>query len=121
MSLKVDLELFQREAHNPSFRSIRQHLTPEEADSMVDYCIPVNPYFPTPEILHDIRSSLEDILKYYPDENQSIADILGETLGLSPQSIVMSNGSTEAITWICLLYTSPSPRDQRGSRMPSSA
>ena len=24
-------------------------------------------------------------------------------------------------TQICLLYTSPSPRDQRGSRMPSSA
>ena len=24
-------------------------------------------------------------------------------------------------TKICLLYTSPSPRDQRGSRMPSSA
>ena len=23
--------------------------------------------------------------------------------------------------WNCLLYTSPSPRDQRGSRMPSSA
>ena len=28
-----------------------------------------------------------------------------------------STGSREA----CLLYTSPSPRDQRGSRMPSSA
>ena len=26
-----------------------------------------------------------------------------------------------AIIVICLLYTSPSPRDQRGSRMPSSA
>ena len=25
------------------------------------------------------------------------------------------------IYWPCLLYTSPSPRDQRGSRMPSSA
>ena len=24
-------------------------------------------------------------------------------------------------SWRCLLYTSPSPRDQRGSRMPSSA
>ena len=24
-------------------------------------------------------------------------------------------------TWICLLYTSPSPRDKRQSRMPSSA
>ena len=29
---------------------------------------------------------------------------------------------TNAATWkSCLLYTSPSPRDQRGSRMPSSA
>ena len=30
---------------------------------------------------------------------------------------------TVKITWFrrCLLYTSPSPRDQRGSRMPSSA
>ena len=29
----------------------------------------------------------------------------------------------EKVIWIhaCLLYTSPSPRDQRGSRMPSSA
>ena len=25
------------------------------------------------------------------------------------------------VFWVCLLYTSPSPRDQRGSRMPSSA
>ena len=25
------------------------------------------------------------------------------------------------LSWTCLLYTSPSPRDQRGSRMPSSA
>ena len=29
--------------------------------------------------------------------------------------------ANEAMTLICLLYTSPSPRDQRGSRMPSSA
>ena len=27
----------------------------------------------------------------------------------------------DGITNTCLLYTSPSPRDQRGSRMPSSA
>ena len=32
---------------------------------------------------------------------------------------VISGGPTAAGT--CLLYTSPSPRDQRGSRMPSSA
>ena len=34
----------------------------------------------------------------------------------------MKNGSKEiGPIYICLLYTSPSPRDQRGSRMPSSA
>ena len=30
-------------------------------------------------------------------------------------------GAFMAVSWICLLYTSPSPRDQRGPRMPSSA
>ena len=30
-------------------------------------------------------------------------------------------GPAIAVMWGCLLYTSPSPRDQRGSRMPSSA
>ena len=33
-----------------------------------------------------------------------------------PEIAITSEGTT-----ICLLYTSPSPRDQRGSRMPSSA
>ena len=28
---------------------------------------------------------------------------------------------TDGMPYCCLLYTSPSPRDQRGSRMPSSA
>ena len=30
-------------------------------------------------------------------------------------------GSANGLFFTCLLYTSPSPRDQRGSRMPSSA
>ena len=33
---------------------------------------------------------------------------------------VLANTANQQID-ICLLYTSPSPRDQRGSRMPSSA
>ena len=39
---------------------------------------------------------------------------IGATVG----SVVATEGS---IIPACLLYTSPSPRDQRGSRMPSSA
>ena len=34
---------------------------------------------------------------------------------------LFAGGEDEIIFSACLLYTSPSPRDQRGSRMPSSA
>ena len=40
-----------------------------------------------------------------------IAELFNVTAG----EIIFTSGGT------CLLYTSPSPRDQRGSRMPSSA
>ena len=33
----------------------------------------------------------------------------------------VKNNGDKALLKYCLLYTSPSPRDQRGSRMPSSA
>ena len=35
------------------------------------------------------------------------------------ESVTVNNPAADLVT--CLLYTSPSPRDQRGSRMPSSA
>ena len=34
---------------------------------------------------------------------------------------VLESDAEGAVFVVCLLYTSPSPRDQRGSRMPSSA
>ena len=37
------------------------------------------------------------------------------------QYIEKANILVEALPYICLLYTSPSPRDKRQSRMPSSA
>ena len=40
---------------------------------------------------------------------------------LTPISQVANVNTTDARTIICLLYTSPSPRDKRQSRMPSSA
>ena len=58
--------------------------------------------------------------------NEPVALSVTETItdatcnGLSDGSISLNiSGGTGAYT--CLLYTSPSPRDQRGSRMPSSA
>ena len=54
-------------------------------------------------------------------------DVLGVGQATQIDIVLILNGeslTTEGLTniaEICLLYTSPSPRDQRGSRMPSSA
>ena len=45
----------------------------------------------------------------------------GIMYGLSLGSFFGLGGVSDALLQTCLLYTSPSPRDQRGSRMPSSA
>jgi len=46
--------------------------------------------------------------------------VVGSNVG-STVSRSSEKSENEEIFNICLLYTSPSPRDQRGSRMPSSA
>ena len=43
------------------------------------------------------------------------------SLEISPNGIYMARILHNGEYQDCLLYTSPSPRDQRGSRMPSSA
>ena len=53
-----------------------------------------------------------------PDEMFSYAETALER-GLL--AIIAGAGGAAHLPGICLLYTSPSPRDQRGSRMPSSA
>ena len=45
--------------------------------------------------------------------------VLEDTLG--QLKVLGEQGFAYEKVKICLLYTSPSPRDQRGSRMPSSA
>jgi len=42
-------------------------------------------------------------------------------IDLDPEEVIKAVGKPFALIDCCLLYTSPSPRDQRGSRMPSSA
>ena len=56
--------------------------------------------------------------------NKSICKSLSTHLGLLKSRVNELStflDEREARQTICLLYTSPSPRDQRGSRMPSSA
>ena len=72
-----------------------------------------------------------DFIGGHCEENESYDEAmtreLSEEIGVEPldyELVTKIDRSPEfifAIYLICLLYTSPSPRDQRGSRMPSSA
>ena len=65
-------------------------------------------------LVEDVLASLQELAYYHRQQYQN------PVIGLTG-----SNGktTTKELTHLifCLLYTSPSPRDQRGSRMPSSA
>ena len=66
------------------------------------------------------RTSLDWLIKIYNGPTPTARDILfGDIAQLSARLGLQVIEEDDNLT--CLLYTSPSPRDQRGSRMPSSA
>ncbi|MEV0185413.1 histidinol-phosphate transaminase [Streptomyces sp. NPDC050625] len=85
-------------AHSPSMAA----LTRQGGDGAgpVDFCIPCNPYFPTPAMFEEMSARLRDIITYYPSSADTITAELCNLLQLPPQCVAMGNGSTELITWI---------------------
>ena len=70
--------------------------------------------------LNELFNFRKEELKHgWRDRKAVIALGGGGARGLAHLGVMESIG--EAGVQTCLLYTSPSPRDQRGSRMPSSA
>ncbi|MFD4505761.1 pyridoxal phosphate-dependent aminotransferase [Streptomyces sp. NPDC058457] len=90
--------LFRSGAHSPSMAA----LTREGGDGTgpVDFCIPCNPYFPTPAMMETMAARLKDIITFYPSSADTITAELCQLLQLPPQAVAMGNGSTELITWI---------------------
>ena len=99
MSTIEALDYFRTSSHNPSFYEIQSKTSYK--GELLDFCIPVNSYFPPPKLVEMIRGNLVDILKYYPD----YAILIRKTslcLQGSRQKILSSaNGSTEIITVLC--------------------
>ena len=77
--------------------------------------------------LQQIRIGLTDShpCSYLQDKQERVAVALDPTMHTaSSYEVLLANGfrrSGDTIYKPCLLYTSPSPRDRYGSRMPSSA
>ena len=78
-----------------------------------------------------LSSCKKQLIRNEPIFNDLISEIVDtaelNTIDSSTNKIVIGYRKNLAypipsdLEMICLLYTSPSPRDQRGSRMPSSA
>ena len=64
----------------------------------------------------DIKSKLSVFKGFGPKELAPVPPSVNE-----PRTLMSMGQHCEMMAKTCLLYTSPSPRDQRGSRMPSSA
>ncbi|MFJ9658440.1 pyridoxal phosphate-dependent aminotransferase [Streptomyces griseoflavus] len=84
-------------AHSPSMAALARE---SDGAGPVDFCIPCNPYFPTPAMFEDMAARLRDIITYYPSGADTITAELCSLLRLPPQCVAMGNGSTELITWI---------------------
>ena len=63
----------------------------------------------------EVSDSLESII------DAPLSDDAERQLAVSAVISALESYAADNGTYTCLLYTSPSPRDQRGSRMPSSA
>ena len=99
----VDTELFQRSAHSPSYFELTRGMA-DSGRPLADFCIPCNPYFPTPEMFNELAKNLDMILKFYPSDSATITARLARILRLNPATMAMSNGSTELITWMDHLW-----------------
>ncbi|CAL9574248.1 pyridoxal phosphate-dependent aminotransferase [Streptomyces sp. enrichment culture] len=84
-------------AHSPSMAALTRE---SDGAGPVDFCIPCNPYFPTPAMFEELAVRLRDIITYYPSSADTITAELCSLLRLPPQCVAMGNGSTELITWI---------------------
>ncbi|MEU6085640.1 histidinol-phosphate transaminase [Streptomyces sp. NPDC047085] len=84
-------------AHSPSMAALTRE---SDGSGPVDFCIPCNPYFPTPAMFEELAVRLREIITYYPSSADTITAELCSLLQLPPQCVAMGNGSTELITWI---------------------
>jgi hypothetical protein len=82
----MDIGMFRRTAHSPSFFELSRELG-DGVGELVDFCIPCNPYFPTPEMFAGLSGSLESLLKFYPSSADTITAQLASVLQLNRRDV----------------------------------
>ncbi len=64
---------------------------------MLDYCYLVNPYFPSPRLLDEMRANFDTLLTEYPSGMYVNSLIAGKCFGVRQGYVVPGNGAAELI------------------------
>lgn len=90
--------LFYETSHSPSLADLVGY---EKAKEIIDFCFIANPYYPTPEMLDDLKENLPNLIKSYPSSNPATSqENLAKVLHVNPDNLIIGNGATELIVLI---------------------
>ena len=64
---------------------------------MLDYCYLVNPYFPSPRLMEELKSDFDTLLTQYPSGMKVNTLLASKCFGVSEDYIVPGNGAAELI------------------------
>ena len=78
------------------------------------------------DLMPNVEIPVLTVMTVYPGASpatveREVSKRIEEALNTIPGVRHISSTTTEGLSMVCLLYTSPSPRDRTRSRMPSSA
>ena len=89
------------------------------------YFVTQNPADVPDSVLGQLGNRIQHALRAYTPKEQKSVRAAASSFRANPkfdtEEVITDLGVGEALVSVCLLYTSPSPRDKRQSRMPSSA
>ena len=64
---------------------------------LIDFCYLVNPFYPTPKLLDEIKSNFERLIREYPSGMNVNSLLAAKYFGLNKEHIVVGNGAAELI------------------------
>lgn len=65
--------------------------------SLIDFCYLVNPYFPRPRMIEEMKSNFEPLLRDYPSGMGVNSLLAAKYFGLQQQMVCVGNGAAELI------------------------
>ena len=96
--MELRKHLFYETSHSPSLADLVGY---ENAGDIIDFCFIANPYYPTREMLDDLKENFPNLIKSYPSSSPITSQKnLAAVLHVNPDHLIIGNGATELIVLI---------------------